>query len=616
MRKTFYILVVLLIVSCHWSGGNTEPIAKRGAGPVTHGSIPIPPESAPISAESIRALHQALVDIATRAGGLDSGIRLNDAGREAADYLLEGYGKAGLANVRFEEFFPRRWWPETYSLAVIDEAGEWDAAAFPLWFCEGADNLELDLEYAGFGTKGEFRGKNVSGKAVLIDMKRLMHFTPSFALTGALETAVEKGASAVIVADTRVDGPSGAQPQGIEWDPGKIEDQKAGIPKLVPLPVFLIGKTDGLKLKDRLKNGRVRVRANLKYSLAPARAVNVVGELHGNGEIDEHIIVGGHYDSWFGGAVDNLGSQAGLLEMAKYFAAVPREQRKRNIIFVSIFGHEFGNRGMGQAAFVERHADELLGRVTCFLNIDGSGSWGWEEVDDTGVIRPTGMADKAGIASTSWALAALAHEAIYPYAIEPWTQFPLNWFPADLDGPISEAGWPCMLLISKHIYYHSPFDTIDRISPDQVYRRTLMNIHVIAGLMDSPAGYYIGVDTNPSRKFKENEVALQDLTPDDLPKNPRAKGHAPRDLSFHVIPHNPKVLSKVIVWPAFAQVDEIALPDSISWDVGGLMGLKGPIREIGAGTMFLFPGQKTITMTVTDRQGRTASVSRTIEVTF
>lgn len=103
----------------------------------------------------------------------------------------------------------------------------------------------------------------------------------------------------------------------------------------------------------------------LEYSLKPWQAVNIVDELSGNGSIDEYIIVGGHYDSWFNGAIDNLASQASLLEMAKYFPAIPQAKRKRHMIFASIFGHEFGNDAMGHAAFVERRAN-IRDKITCF----------------------------------------------------------------------------------------------------------------------------------------------------------------------------------------------------------------------------------------------------------
>jgi hypothetical protein len=564
-----------------------------------------------ITPASIRAHHLALYRIATRAEGLDAGIRMNAAGKAAADYLLAAYKKAGLQKVRFEEFYPNRWWPEKYEAILLggDEKKDEKLKAFPLWHCEKADNLELEVVYAGFGTSGEFRGLDVEGKAVLIDMKRILHFIASYRYTKALERAKDKGALAVIVAETRIASPSG-NPVG---SCGKIKDQKGQEPELFPLPVFSIGKADGLKIKERLEQGTTKVKLTLQYSLAQAKAVNVVGELPGNGSIDEYVIVGGHYDTWFDGAIDNLGSQASILEMAKYFAKIPQEKRQRNIIFVSMFGHEFENEAMGQAAFVEKHAD-IHDKITCFLDIDGSGSWGYEEKDDTGTILPTGMDDKAGIFTTSIALTAIAREAVFGLAKGPWGQYPLNSFVADIGGPIGDAGFSNMLIISKHIYYHSRLDTLDRITPDQVYRRTLMNLRIIQGLLDSPAGYLIGVNTNPSRKFKEGEEAKPDLPREAVPHNPDPWiDGPPTDLSMHIIPEKPRLFSPVIVWPTFWKADDVIMSDHISWKLGAL---GCTTKKIATGTIFIIPGTKTITLSVTDRKGRTTSVQREIEVTW
>ena len=392
---------------------------------------------------------------------------------------------------------------------------------------------------------------------------------------------------------------------------GPIKNQKAQEPKLFPLPVFSVGKIDGDRLKELLSKKSVKAKLNLEYSLTPGRTVNIIGELPGNGSIDEYILIGGHYDCWFNGAIDNLGSQASIIEIAKYFASIPQEKRNRNIIFASIFGHEFGNYDMGHAAFVERRRN-IRDKVTCFLNIDGSGSWGWEEKDDTGIILPTNMDDKAGIFTTSWALTSIARKAVFPYAKGPWGQYPLNSFVADLHGPLSGAGFPVLLLISKHIYYHSMLDTIDRITPDQVYRRSLMNIDIINSLLDSPKEYYISVDTNPNRKLKEGEKPKVDLKVGEIPENatPWLAG-GPRDLSFHVIPSKPKVFSPVIVWPAFWNSGDIIFPDSISWNFG----IPGSnTKKIATGTFFIIPGKKNITMTVTDTKGRKTKVTREIEV--
>lgn len=589
--------IAVLTLSCALSAGAVR--AEQGA---------------VITPEAIRAHHQALVDIASRAGGLDAGIRLNDAGTEAADYILNGYKEAGLENVRFEEFHPNRWWPESYSLTLLEGPGgpEEELTAFPLWNCTGADDLELGVVYAGFGTKGEFRGLDVRGKAVLIDMKRILHFIASYRYTKALDIAKDKGAAAVIIAETRIPSPTGNS----VGSSGKIKDQKAGMAEPYPLPVFSIGKDDGAKLKERMGNGTAKVRVNLECTLEPWRAVNIVGELPGAGSVDEYIIIGGHYDSWFDGAIDNLGSQASLLEMAKYFSRIPRAERNRNLLFVSIFGHELGNDQMGHAAFVERHAD-IRDKITCFVDIDGSGSWGWEEKGESGEIDPTNMDDKGGLFATSNALLAIARKAVFSHADGPWGQYPLNSFVADLGGPISEAGFPNLLLISKHIYYHSPLDTIDRISPDQVYRRTLMNIEAIEALMDSPEGYLIGVDTNPDRVFKKGEKAKPDISPADLPRNPNPwTGEAPKELDIHVIPPNPRVFSPVIAWVGYWQSDGIGLSDNVRWDFGGILGLFKKHKNPAAGTMYFLPGTKTIEMTVTDAQGRSTTISRKIKVSF
>ncbi len=565
-----------------------------------------------ISPESIRAHHQALVDISTKAVGLESGIRLNTAGEAAANYLLNGYRKAGLNNTGFEPFQPNRWWPESYHLTIIGDNGSADQnlTAFPLWHCEKADNLELEVVYAGFGTAGEFRGIDVKDKAVMIDMTRLLHFIPSYTITKALDTIKEKGGKAVIVAETRIDSPSGNS----VGDAGQIRNQIAQPAKLYPLPVFSIGKSEGRRLKERVKNGPTKVRLNLQYSLGPTTAYNIIAELPGNGKVDETIIVGGHYDTWFEGAIDNLGSQASLLEMAAYFNQIPQADRDRNIIFVSLFGHELGNHAMGHAAFVENRSD-IMGKITCFFDIDGSGSWGWEEKGDTGEIYATNREDKGGIFASSLALSSLAHESIYRHSPGTWVQMPLNFFVADLHKGIAETGIPVLLVISKHIYYHSPFDTLDRISPEQVYRRTLLNIDIIKGLMKSSPGYYRSVDTNPHRVLKPGETAGPDLNYDQLPKNPKPwTTSAPDELAMHVIPAEPKVFSPVIVWGGYWTSDSILRYDGVSWDFGGILGLLGPKQAFYGGTMYFLPGGKKISMTVTDSQGRSATVTREFTV--
>jgi hypothetical protein len=80
------------------------------------------PAAYAVNADSIRAKHQALFDIAAKAGGLDAGIRLNETGTGRQVY--HGWIRNSAQNVRFEES-AAAWWPENYDLSV------WQTLAVP-----------------------------------------------------------------------------------------------------------------------------------------------------------------------------------------------------------------------------------------------------------------------------------------------------------------------------------------------------------------------------------------------------------------------------------------------------------------------------------------------------
>ncbi len=552
----------------------------------------------------------ALYGISTRAGGLDAGVRLNQAGRLVADYLLKHLRRAGLEDVREQPVVLDRWWPERWSLAAMEGGDEKPLEAFPLWYCSPTEPVTLDVVDVGYGTAGELRGKDVRGRAALLRMKRIFHFQPTHERTGALRRLAERRAAGVIVVNVLHDAPAGmlaVSPKTV------MECSGIGVP-LYPLPAFSIGMSDGLRLADAAARGRACVKARLAVSVTRTLASNVLGELPGGGECDETVLVGGHYDTWFGGALDNLASQAGMIELARHFASLPGRQRKRNMLFAGIFGHEIGNQGHGALAAA---LAPIKDRITCFYDLDGSGSTGWE-VDHRGRIVETGRNDVCGIVSSSNALSLLAHEALYDQDIFS-IQFYDNARVADLAGALSELGIPTLLIISKHLFYHTPLDTPDRIPPRLLLRRMEVNRQVIGRLLASEPGYYIATNTNPSRKQDAGPPRLPDIGIDVFPPNPRPwVDGPPEDLLFEVVPERARVLSPVLVWRSHFVSRDIARPEEITWSFGNLIEKLRPSTRIGpaSGTIYLAPGTKTIRMTVTDRQGRRSSVERSIEVTW
>ena len=93
------------------------------------------------------------------------------------------------------------------------------------------------------------------------------------------------------------------------------------------IPALYIGFESGQYLKALLKaEDQVRANVLLETSVKPAPTDNLIGTLPGK-RSDEIILVGTHIDSWFDGAIDNAGGNAGMLALADYFGQVPQAER-------------------------------------------------------------------------------------------------------------------------------------------------------------------------------------------------------------------------------------------------------------------------------------------------
>src|SRR5215218_7796928 len=89
--------------------------------------------------------------------------------------------------------------------------------------------------------------------------------------------------------------------------------------EMATLPCVGIARTAGLKLREMLKSGPVRVwfRANVENGWRPVQIT--VGEIEG--QTNDFVVVGGHQDSWPGPqATDNAAGNACVMELARVFA--------------------------------------------------------------------------------------------------------------------------------------------------------------------------------------------------------------------------------------------------------------------------------------------------------
>jgi hypothetical protein len=137
--------------------------------------------------------------------------------------------------------------------------------------------------------------------------------------------------------------------------------------EMARLPCIGIARTAGLKLREMLKAGpvRIRMRANVENAWRPVQIT--VGEIAGRSR--DFVVVGGHQDSWPGPqATDNAAGNACILELARVFNQ-HRDKLRRGLVAGFWTGHETGTM-IGSAWFVDRNWDRLREHAVAYLQID------------------------------------------------------------------------------------------------------------------------------------------------------------------------------------------------------------------------------------------------------
>lgn len=210
-----------------------------------------------------------------------------------------------------------------------------------------AGGLEFELVWLGTGTEADYLGRDVRGKAVLIqDIPRPGTLRHSIADENAVQRAYAHGAAAV----------------GIIYG---ISDNFA-VWQRTEGPGFNLGYADGVRLRDRLGAGE-RVLVKLDYQSHTESGLSgdsVLGTLPGTS--DENIIILSHIDGYFQAASDNGSGMAVMMGLIQHFAGQPREQRRRNLIFMSSLGHHSGPG----AAWLHDEMDTAMANTALVINLE------------------------------------------------------------------------------------------------------------------------------------------------------------------------------------------------------------------------------------------------------
>jgi len=268
-------------------------------------------------------------------------------GHEETQSWVEGYFRAyGLEGVHRQTFdLAPQWIPSRWEITFASSGGSFTLeSARPPEDMESTppDGLEYELVWVGQGSDADYLGRDVRGKAVLVqDVPLPGDIRHSIALEGGVARAYAKGAAAVGIV------------YGISDNFAIWQDTGDG-------PGFNVGYEDGMRLREMLGRGeRVTVRIQVEAEQVEGlTAASVWGTLPGR--TAEEILVIAHMDGFFRGSSDNGSGLAAMIGLLDYFASVPQSERRRTIRFLGSVGH---HGGPGTAWLHDNHETALANTV-------------------------------------------------------------------------------------------------------------------------------------------------------------------------------------------------------------------------------------------------------------
>jgi hypothetical protein len=250
---------------------------------------------------------------------------------ESAEWLAAKFRAAGLSDVRIQPLdLEPQWMPQTWDVVVTGDGKtvRLDTAQ-PFYGANSLPTGGVDVEavYVGLGSEADFAGKDVTGKAVFVFNQT------GLKNEGAVRRAEAKGAAVIFEVDML---------------PGTMRYQ--AYPSGTKAPAFTVGGDDGYAARDLIAAMPAGQAARVKASFEARRVPNLKTALVWGtlpGATDETIYLIAHRDGWFDAAGDNASGVASIISLAEFYAKVPKNERRRTIVFVGLDGHHNSGPGAG-----------------------------------------------------------------------------------------------------------------------------------------------------------------------------------------------------------------------------------------------------------------------------
>ena len=308
---------------------------------------PLTPEQKAYASINGARMKQQVIDLAQIA------VRYRDAGnkwwgrlpgttadREGMAYMTKAFEGLGLKVEHFPYVLPDDWRPSDWAASYKAADGKTIqlTTAFPVADTKatGPQAITAEAVWVGIGAGADFIGRDVKGKAVVIYSMfvpggRSHSASDRAGLFNSNARAVQLGAAMVI---------------NVMGVPGNGQFQPEG--GLRQIPQFTLSMDEGFALRDRLDKGE-KVEVSFRLEVPELRNVATeytIATLPGAS--DEQIVVMTHTDGYFQAAMDNAAGMASALEIARFYAQKPLQERSRTMKFIQFSDHHHGEVARGR----------------------------------------------------------------------------------------------------------------------------------------------------------------------------------------------------------------------------------------------------------------------------
>jgi Peptidase family M28 len=398
--------------------------------------------------------------------------------RMIQDWVAQKFQDIGLEQVRRQELdMTPVWYPNSWEAnAIIGGTAQPLKTTFPITDTvgTGADAISAPAIWLGLGTAADFKDRDVRGKAVLLySMPTPGGRDHTARWSGSMLRANKAGAAMVFIV---MDNPGGV-----------TTEPEAG--QGTTVPTLTISMKEGTALREAIETGKevtLQLHADIERKTG-LKTANVWGVLPGM--TDENILIMAHTDAIFEGALDNASGIAMLMEIAKYYAAIPKTERRRTITFVTTPDHHHGATGI---KWINQNMRDFLARTAVIVNCEHPSQTQTYRLG-SGLMTSTTVSARRWFVGGSEALGRLALESFRTFGVAVYAR-PEGRPGGELQHVYKRA--PSFHVID-HIFYHSDADTAELVPAWGIEAVTRAYLKIIDGVNKMEISELVAADSTP-----------------------------------------------------------------------------------------------------------------------